>query len=90
MPTITLVRTPPTSSWVTGTWNSASVMASVVNAPISTRKYPTTAACAVPTRGSSTLRAARDSPNVAILANTKNATADAAAMIWYETLSERK
>jgi hypothetical protein len=37
-------------------------MASVANPPISSRKYPTTAACAVPTRGSSTERALRDSP----------------------------
>ena len=62
IPTITLVSTPPRSSWLTGTWNSASVMASVANPPISSRKYLTTAACAVPIRGSSTERALRDSP----------------------------
>jgi hypothetical protein len=90
IPMITLVSTPPRSSWPIGTSNSASVMASVANPPISSREYLTTAACAVPIRGSSTLRAARDSPNVAMLANTKNATADAAAMIWYWTWPERK
>ena len=55
-----------------------------------TSAYRTTAACPVPMTGSSTDRALPDSPIVAALANTQNATAVAAAMIWWTTASARK
>ncbi|HEY7263845.1 MAG TPA: hypothetical protein VH589_20480 [Trebonia sp.] len=53
---------------------------------MSRMRYRTIAACAVPARRSSTQRALLASPMVAMLPNTQNAAAQAAAMIWYCTL----
>ena len=56
MPTNTLVRAPPRTSWPIGTPNSSSVMTSVVNAPTISRTYRTIAACEVLALGSSNWR----------------------------------
>src|SRR5487761_1165059 len=90
IPTNTLVSAPPSTSWPTGTLNSASVPASVVKLPMRSRKYRTTAACAAPDRGSSTLRAFLARPKVAMIPNTQNAAAVPAAMICLGTSCSEK
>jgi hypothetical protein len=87
MPTKTLVSAPPSSSWPTGTPNSTSVTISVVTAPMRSSAYRTTDAWDAPVTGLSTSRALPDKPIVAMLANTQNAAAVAAAMTWLITLS---
>ena len=85
MPTKTLVSAPPRSSCAIGTPKSPSVTTRVVTAPMRTSAYRTTEAWDAPTTGSSTSRALPDRPMVAALANTQNATAVTAAMIWCTT-----
>src|SRR5450756_952416 len=85
IPTKTLVSAPPRRSWPIGTPNRPSVTISVVSSPTRTSAYLMTAACEGPANGSSTDLTLPDRPMVAALANTQNATAVSAAMIWLGT-----
>src|SRR5215467_7474929 len=79
IPMNTLVSALAVISCPTGTPNSTSVTTRVVNPPTSSSAYQTTAACAVPILGLSTERALPDSPMVAMIPNTRNATVQLAA-----------